>query len=127
MMSADLDLPAIEKRAAVATPGPWWAWDRGVGWHIAVGAEPDGSGPPALLPEGQRTDLDRREDAEFIAAARQDVPLLVDRVRKLQDALRSVLLHFPPNVGSGGGALYSGPVPVATVARWRSIVGPGRG
>lgn len=84
----DLDLEAIRGRADAATPGPWWAWDRGVGWHIAVGPGVDDRGrPDRLLPEGERTDIDRREDAEFIAAARQDVPALVAELERLQRLL----------------------------------------
>lgn len=81
-----LDLDAIRERADAATPGPWWPWHRGqyVGWEIAVG-EPDEDGrPTARLPDDMRTDIGRAEDARFIAAARTDVPALVDEVERLR-------------------------------------------
>lgn len=62
-MNAD-DWNDLARLAGEATPGPWFAWDRGVGWLIAL--DPDGD---ERLPEGLRTDLARSEDAEFIAAA----------------------------------------------------------
>lgn len=46
-----------------ATPGRWYAWDRGVGYHLAL--DPDGN---ELLPDGMRTDL-TEPDANAIAAA----------------------------------------------------------
>jgi hypothetical protein len=85
----ELDLTAIRERAARATLGPWWAWDRGVGWEIGVGTDVDDRGrPEQVLPEGQRTDIGRREDAEFIAACRTDVPALVSEVERLRDEVR---------------------------------------
>src|SRR5690554_2907170 len=81
---SEADLATIAARADAATPGPWWAWDRGVGWHIAT-EDPDATADvPALLPEGIRTDLGRREDAVFIAHARQDIPRLLAEVRRLR-------------------------------------------
>lgn len=80
-----LDLDAIRARAQAATPGPWWPWDRGVGWQIAIGDGLDEwDRPKRLLPEGQRTDIALREDAEFIAAARQDIPALLAEVERLR-------------------------------------------
>lgn len=84
-----LDLDAIKARADAATEGPWWAWDRGVGFHIAVTFKKNQWGTPSdLLPEGSRTDIGRSEDAKFIAHARADVPALlaeVERLRALAD------------------------------------------
>lgn len=81
---SEADLATIAARADAATPGPWWAWDRGVGWHIATEDPNATADVPALLPEGIRTDLGRREDAEFIAHAREYVPRLVAEVRRLR-------------------------------------------
>ena len=80
------DLDAIRRCAYAATDGPWWAWDRNVGFIIALGtpADIDAHGRPlAELPDGMRTDIGRQEDAEFIAAARQNVPLLLGVVNAL--------------------------------------------
>ena len=57
--------------AEQATEGPWYPWDRGVGWLIAL-SDADGGEP--RLPEGFRTDLGRGEDATFIADARTRLP-----------------------------------------------------
>lgn len=63
---ANLDLDAIRARAEAATEGPWFAWDRAVGWNIVI---------------------TRPEDAAFIAAARTDVPALLAEVERLREAL----------------------------------------
>ncbi len=83
-----VDLEAVRARAEAATGGPWRAWDRGVGWHITVGDESDEFGrPERLLPEGDRTDIALEADAEFIAAARTDVPALVREVERLSEII----------------------------------------
>jgi len=64
---SDFDEAASLARAEQATPGPWTAWNRGVGFEIHL---PDGE----PIPEGMRTDIGRAKDAEFIAAARLDIP-----------------------------------------------------
>lgn len=81
-MTADADwIDDLERKAKAATPGPWYAWDRGVGWLIAL--DPDGD---VRLPEGMRTDLGRREDAEFIAAANPTTILrLIEAARRAED------------------------------------------
>lgn len=81
-------LEEIRARAGSATPGPWFPWDRGVGWHIAITKNREQPwGMPKLLPEGNDTDIGRREDAEFIAHARADVPWLCDEVERLASEL----------------------------------------
>jgi len=85
-----IDIDAIRKLADAATDGPWWAWDRGVGYVIAVGEPGDVDEydrPRRELPEGMRTDIGRREDAEFIAAARTLVPALCDELEQTRAAL----------------------------------------
>ena len=80
-------LDEIEARANVATPGPWeafemdetddgrlrsgpwWVWQPDTGDHVFDGINT------------------KREDAEFAAAARTDVPLLCRAVRELVGAL----------------------------------------
>jgi hypothetical protein len=77
-----LDLDQIESRAEAATPGPWKTWAMRVladpvgdsnldrAWLIAHTTDPH---------RGLRT-----FNADFIAAARADVPALVARVRALE-------------------------------------------
>ena len=72
-----------------ATEGPWYPWDRGVGWLIALSDSDDGQ---PRLPEGMRTDLGRGEDAAFIADARTRLPQALA-------AIQAVLnLHQPVEV-----------------------------
>lgn len=74
-MPADpLDLDAIEARAAAATPGPWATSSE---WSVRTGARDD-----ELVACVQYKDHGR--DAEFIAAARSDVPALVAELRALR-------------------------------------------
>jgi hypothetical protein len=68
-----LNLDAIEARANAATKGPWDLHRKGI---LAGVTDPDGDGYIAEPPL-------RWTDAEFIAAARQDVPALVAEVRRL--------------------------------------------
>lgn len=81
-----IDLDAIEARANAATPGPLVVVPCGVddlGWDIDTAA--------GDFPAGIRGAFGRREDAEFHAAARTDVPALVARVRALEDALTELV------------------------------------
>ncbi|WP_280320045.1 hypothetical protein [Nocardia wallacei] len=74
-MTADRDLISEgREKLAAATPGPWFAWDRGVGYMLAL--DPNGD---VVLPEGSRTDLGRREDAEAIAWMRNNLPEILKR------------------------------------------------
>lgn len=84
------DLDEIEQRTAKATPGPWTVYeddwghyrdntgqDRGHGYHVFESQQlGDGECGAMLQP-----------DAEFVAAARADVPRLVAEVRRLRAAL----------------------------------------
>lgn len=85
-MSSDLDarLKEIEAREQAATPGPW---------HEAGGDVRDEHDRTLaeMLCEwlwhpnaGQRLDKDVEADANFIAAARADIPFLIGEVRRLQ-------------------------------------------
>ena len=88
-MSADLN--AIKARWAAATPGPWFAWDRGVGcgWYIALDPE-----KYRRLPPGIRTDIGRREDAEAIAHAPADIATLIQALEEVRDALDSHEMRY---------------------------------
>ena len=84
-------LDEIKARADVATPGPWHAWDRGIGWEVHKGEEcAPGCGRSCDALNGEVRDTFTRADAEFIAAAREDEPWLVSEVERLtaeRDAL----------------------------------------
>ncbi|MER8188301.1 hypothetical protein [Kitasatospora sp. NPDC094015] len=95
-------LSAIERRADAATPGPWVGWlesRHGVGGtsFIRLRADADGddeiyltraTGGCAVVGADAQTDA----DIEFIAGARQDVPRLVNEIRRL----RAVVDGAPP-------------------------------
>lgn len=73
-----LDLDAIEARANAATEGPWTAYPDGFVWTKQPILGDPVSGSVELA------------DAQFIAAARQDVPALVAEVRRLRAALGQI-------------------------------------
>lgn len=90
-------LAAITARAAAATPGPWrsshptaWHDDAGHAHHFVSTARPAEGGFDIVALTGRADlhpigELDRtRLDAAFIAAAREDIPWLVEQ---LADAL----------------------------------------
>jgi hypothetical protein len=75
-------LDEIEQRANAATPGPWTT----DGWEIYQGG---GSSAPDLMAWAGETcradDYDgSRNDADFIAHARTDVPALLAEIRRLR-------------------------------------------
>lgn len=81
----DQELDEIEARVKAASPGPWMKNGKtSAGWRIDD-ADPNRTGmvffltPTAIVP--------RDANADFIAAARDDVPLLVEEVRRLRKAL----------------------------------------
>jgi hypothetical protein len=115
---ADLDLEAIKTRALAATPGPWvvgrttepdwgplaesgtgkyfaegewWPKSRTVeGTHVAA----KGDAPRMVADMTSRGYPNSRfaADAQFIAAARTDVPALIAEVERLRSAADAVLV-----------------------------------
>ena len=93
-------LDEIEARAAAATPGPWKLIEepyrgrtasREGGWlGQIVGV---GSGSVVYRGPDSFEAVESRHDADFIAAARTDVPALVAAVRTLQDRLLAIARH----------------------------------
>ena len=79
------EFAAIRSRAAKATPGPWWARLHG-GKVVAIE-----SAPTPILENAASHGLDPLEvgenDADFIAAARMDIPALLEEIDLLRDAL----------------------------------------
>jgi hypothetical protein len=93
------ELKAIEARVDAAAPGPWEA-------TLSQTTEIDISGPAIdyrYQDDGTRVSYVSEVDAEFIAAARTDVPALVAEVRRLRrhsEALYELLslrdVHIEP-------------------------------
>lgn len=75
-------LDEIQARADAATGGPWWG--SMLGTHVEVFAG-EGSGSDPMIASELRPG-----DAEFIAAARADVPRLVAALRAVLDLHRPV-------------------------------------
>lgn len=101
-----IDLKAIRARADAATPGPWEALpDNGhrtdkTRCHGIVGPKPEK--PAEDWEKWERVNIvitdsgyypPRMPDAVFIAAARQDVPALCDRVEALEREYREALKY----------------------------------
>ena len=73
----DLDLDAIRRRAAAATPGPWTR--HGADVHSSDGT----SGPLFAGRDGTSTLREQADrDAEFVAWARADVVALLDELER---------------------------------------------
>lgn len=83
----DEQLAEIEARANAATPGPWVQSQRDT-WMVYR----DGGGTPEVDVGGG---YDTKENANFIAHARSDVPALVAEVRRLRVALIWLLMSLP--------------------------------
>ena len=108
-----LDLDAIEARADAATEGPWFNNRNGV---VIVESHP-------LAPTVSENSS--WGDAEFIAAARADIPALVAELRAAREAKERVLDMHSSN--SGGWCWECAhPSPCRTVtalAAYRAVVG----
>lgn len=91
-MTEPVDVAAIRARAEAATEGPWKLWN---GWGPTrdglMGFERMGpeSGGRVFRHDAQQDLYATQADAEFIAAARTDVPALCDEVERLRTALSS--------------------------------------
>lgn len=81
-----LNLDAIAKRAAKATPGPWKTGDRFLNGSLGSAVAVLSGKLPAIELDPNRNG---RNDAAFIAHARQDIPALVAEVVRLRAALEA--------------------------------------
>ena len=92
-------LARIRKRADAATPGPWGADGHVIDAQTGPGNCPGCSGipSPAHEPACLYSEIAGagEQDAEFIAAARTDVPALLDALEKVLE------LHQPVTDGMG--------------------------
>lgn len=89
-MTPPLDLDAIQARCDAARPRPWALHDAlngdGFPGRLWVVENPaDGPGDHHVM-----INIGTRDDAEFIARARDDVPALLTRVRELEAAVSAV-------------------------------------
>ena len=86
------DLRSIRERSSNATPGPWCLAGSPRDFVIARhGGSERCSDNPVLWAEDDCLG-GRREDADFVAHARADVPGLVEEVEFLRQTLRRVLV-----------------------------------
>jgi hypothetical protein len=86
--SEPLDLDAIEARATAALDGPWCTDS----WEIYQGTEYE-PGISEWIGEtcrGTTTAEQDRANAAFVAAARTDVPALLEEVRRLRAAMEQI-------------------------------------
>jgi len=92
-------LQAIKEREKLASCGPWDVYENRNGVGIGTRFEhPQLKGPVPIIGsavkrvghEAMHQVYIKKEDAEFIAHARQDVPTLIAEIERLQQALESV-------------------------------------
>lgn len=82
------NLQEIEARAEAATPGPWEWWSSCSHWRLTGADGKDGGVIHAYkASDGFPCVSVSEEDRDFIAHARQDIPLLLSELRKLDEML----------------------------------------
>lgn len=84
-------LAAIKARVAAATPAPWGIYHSLNGWHYTK------PGPEPVLTSYDQT----KADVEFIAAAREDVPMLVAEVERLTAGIQKAIAACETCGGQG--------------------------
>ena len=114
-----LDLDAIEARAEAATPGPWRQTTSKRGYRDVL-QTPDSYGD-RMIAKGCPN-----ADADFIAAARTDIPALVAELRAAREVVEAACQLVADEESQLGGwgpdvtMLY--PL-VAALAAYRAVVG----
>lgn len=83
-MSDEFDLDVVAARANAATEGPWWCGGDGIVWDRFSVAIAEGCSHHGLAQQ--------RDNCEFIAHARTDVPLLVAALRAAEQRLAEATL-----------------------------------
>jgi len=87
---AAIDLEAIAARCEAATPGPWEVLsDQLVDTVWLNAATPEDDKPIALF--DYRPGALNRANADFVAHARQDVPVLLAAMRSMQQRIQDLL------------------------------------
>lgn len=104
-----IDLEAIKARARAATVGPWLTHEMPRNGTVFVGPGKPGSlsqivyataeNMDDLTPEAAHRE---RSNAEFIAHARDDLPVLIAEVERLRAAVDRVKALDPSRVYGGG-------------------------
>lgn len=81
-------LQCVENRAQAATPGPWISFVEGRD-HM--------SGSNFVRTQGEDIEFSGAtlEDQDFIANARQDIPLLIAEIRRLREIVREIAGRYP--------------------------------
>lgn len=90
-----LDLGAVRARADAASSGPWYVvgepWNNGLPFVISGSPDPHFGKFVCDLDDVHEREQDRDEDAEFIAAARTDVPALLGHIETLRTQVLRLL------------------------------------
>jgi len=81
----DDELRAIEQRLAACTPGPWC--HRMLGFIESLASPRMVIGVTCQKYDPDAAPLPGRDNAEFIAHARQDVPRLIAEIRRLRECI----------------------------------------
>jgi len=93
-VSAVIDLDAIRKRAEAATLGKWWLSGWGTPMICHKLQEPRAyhtRGVGTIVNRAGFGKYSRREDFEFIAHARTDIPDLLTHIRYLEKVIKEML------------------------------------
>lgn len=104
------DLDAIREREAKATPGPWERWHKGmefiggtVEFNVGDNCIMTNNGGPNRRGQRNICPVFQDDDAEFIAHARTDIPLLLAEIDRLQDE-RDAMLKAMKELAKGNGS-----------------------
>lgn len=83
---------AIRERVNKATPGPWFFYGREEGEYLLLMAEREGDNDIVMDVDPLKNVMTVSDgNGEFIAAAREDVPKLLDEVECLRSAIQQVI------------------------------------
>lgn len=80
-------LNAIKERVAKATPAPWY-WNKNYKRGVSSNADSEGD-----IADFWKDD-NATADAQFVAHAREDVPLLIEEIERLREENRQLNLKY---------------------------------
>jgi len=81
---SELDLDALQAMVDMASPGPWRVTQDDLSHPAGYDVYRPSGLPVAVDTDGYEGCIPVLADAEFIAAAREAMPALIDRVRELE-------------------------------------------